>query len=57
VLEKNNPEPSLMVLVPTRMDETYRRDNGESDRGFATYADFRMFNVDIKVIKRDGGGT
>jgi hypothetical protein len=38
------------------MDEMYRRDTGESDSGYATYADFRMFNVDTKAIKRDGGG-
>ncbi|HEY6358964.1 MAG TPA: hypothetical protein VIX35_12000 [Vicinamibacterales bacterium] len=49
-------EPSLDVLVPARMDETYRRDTGESDAGQATYADFRMFNVDTKAIKHGGGG-
>lgn len=55
VLVNYKAEPSVNVLVPTRMDETYRRDNGESDSGLATYADFRMFSVDVKGIKRDGG--
>jgi hypothetical protein len=56
VLVNYKLEPSLDVLVPARMDEAYRRDSGESDGGQATYADFRMFNVDTKAIKHGGGG-
>jgi hypothetical protein len=48
--------PAVGLLVPTRMDEEYRRAGGETDRGSATYSNFRAFTVDTKAVKRGGGG-
>jgi len=46
--------PTLGLLVPTQMDEEYRR-YGEVDRGHATYSKFRAFSVDTTTIRRGGG--
>lgn len=48
--------PALGLRVPTRMDEEYQRVGGETDRGYATYSNFRAFAVDTKAVKRGGGG-
>jgi hypothetical protein len=49
-------QPALGLRVPTQMDEEYQRAHGETDRGHATYSNFRAFVVDTKVVKRGGGG-
>ena len=49
------PEPRLQMLVPVRMDEAYLKSD-ETDRGHATYSNFRQFSVDTKSIVGRGGG-
>src|SRR5579864_6043197 len=49
-------QPALGLRVPTQMDEEYDRAGGETDRGHATYSNFRAFTVDTKTVKRGGGG-
>lgn len=49
-------QPALGLRVPTEMDEEYQRSGGETDRGHATYSNFRAFTVDTKTVKRGGGG-
>jgi hypothetical protein len=49
-------QPALGLRVPIQMDEEYQRSRGETDRGHATYSNFRAFTVDTKVVKRGGGG-
>jgi hypothetical protein len=49
------PEPRLKLLVPVRMDEAYLKPD-ETDRGHATYSNFRQFSVDTKGIVGRGGG-
>jgi hypothetical protein len=46
--------PTLGLLVPTQMNEEYRR-SGEVDRGHATYSKFRAFSVDTTTMRRGGG--
>ena len=49
--------PAVGLLVPIRMDEEYQRAGGETDRGSATYSNFRAFTVDTKAVKRGGDSS
>jgi hypothetical protein len=49
---KMHPEQKMMV--PATMDEEWTQGR-DKDRGHATYANFRTFNVDVQTVKRGRG--